>query len=357
MKKIFKQSILIIALVALAFVANKVSAGDPAVPPPCNPVINAPCLPSTNTTLPINVGGPLAQTKTGNLFVGTFQAAKDAQVTGKTFVGGLVAGNPVDPNFPQDNSTLSIGGAGKPTVNLLGNGSITMKDGGFYSSVFVNPGLNKVPAGTLQPVCADINGNIILCTTPPVVPPSSPKTISGTVTFTCSNTQATYPGAGANWREPIINIKLDNPISVPITMQLAYCTDGAGYWAKGCFDTSIILGGAPSGYVDEEGPGSSGIPANKRAIFSFTIPANTTNFTGPTPWYSDNYSKYPVGSYPSGHVFSCLSNGNRKPRLEVPDMAYLKLITPTPGWTLQFKGISHQTNPAFTKGFTVYQAP
>lgn len=120
-----------------------------------------PCHSSTNSPVVINTGTD-TQVKAGSLSVGTLVAGKNAQIDGKVtllgFLRGVVAGGDIAAVGPTE---VDFGAEGHATgAAITGNFSIGTDSGSATAANLVNNGGGN---GTLQKICSDTTGKIILC--------------------------------------------------------------------------------------------------------------------------------------------------------------------------------------------------
>lgn len=164
MKKLLAQSIGLIALVGIVFLVNEVSAGNPASGPSA-------AFPNGNTAFPITVGtypqvkgagappAPGGGLVIGSVFVARLNASFDKEVG----IQGILTGEQVGATT---NSNLSFGDASagnQVDVNITGTTYAT--GGHLYAPV------ENAPAGMVQALCANQQGEIILCpTATPYIP-------------------------------------------------------------------------------------------------------------------------------------------------------------------------------------------
>lgn len=159
MKKVFTQSLALVALIAIALMANVVSAGNPASGNPGGFArTNA-----NNTPFPVTVGtyfqikGSGGSTTGGGLAVEAFIAWQNAAFAKDVGIQGILTGKPI--------------AVGSGSSNLLFGDAVTSKDvtvnttgwtyaqgGGLYA-----PRESASTAGTYKPLCARQNGEIIVC--------------------------------------------------------------------------------------------------------------------------------------------------------------------------------------------------
>jgi hypothetical protein len=161
-----------------------------------------------------------------------------------------------------------------------------------------------------------------------------PTIITGKLVYRCLNWKT---GRDYHQGDGNITLTLDKPSSKNLTFTYASCDDGAGQYNFNCQGVSIIPGGLPSGYVDlHNGP------------WSFTIPAGSTQYVSPTPWWDDIHKN---------SSYSCQNNGNKDTRTTYVQKAYLRLVSPDPVPTLQFTGVSYQKNDTYPVSMPVVQVP
>jgi hypothetical protein len=122
--------------------------------------------PNNNIDVPLHTGPD--QVKNGSISVDTFSAYQNASFFQQVFLTGAVFGG-----HPGDASSTLYVGTGPLPTNLAADGAIQVA-GSITSGSVANQN-----SGAL---CADANGNIILCTpasgTPPPSNPTRPPTIS-----------------------------------------------------------------------------------------------------------------------------------------------------------------------------------
>lgn len=151
MKKITQQSIALIALCAIAFFANSVSA-KPAVTPPCT-TADQTCVTTTNTIFPVHIGAT-SQIKQASLAVGWFVAKLNAGFNGGVDIEGVLTGG------DQPSSTLAFGsttGAKPVVVSTDINGTTYIQGGSLYTDKAV------APTGERKALCATQKGDIVFC--------------------------------------------------------------------------------------------------------------------------------------------------------------------------------------------------
>lgn len=144
-KKIFQNIKYVIIgtvlAVGLSYIAHAATFTAPTGIPPAN-----------NTATPLNVG-TTDQIKQGGLSVATFIANANAELDGNTFFGGVLHADPTN-----STATISFGGMDPKSVERKVALAIT---GGFGNtgSIASTPLSNT----TMSTVCADANGDVILC--------------------------------------------------------------------------------------------------------------------------------------------------------------------------------------------------
>ncbi len=108
-----------------------------------------PTPPDGNTPAPLNVG-ILDQIKTGGLAVDAFVANANAEMDGNTYFDGVL-------HSADANGTINFGDSTKNSaVSLAINGWFTDNNGTMKSAPLAN--------NTMNPICADETGTIVLCT-------------------------------------------------------------------------------------------------------------------------------------------------------------------------------------------------
>lgn len=177
MKKTITQSIGLALLVVIAFMANQVVAGNPAVQSPGG-------FPANNTPFPVTVGAyqqikgaGAPPASGGGLAVKEFFAWANASFDKDVGIQGILTGKPISAG--NNNSNLVFG---KPvytfidpatnqtrTANNIVDVSTTgwtyAQDGWLYTPE------QKAGAALHQPLCANTAGEIIRCTgVPPITP-------------------------------------------------------------------------------------------------------------------------------------------------------------------------------------------
>lgn len=108
--------------------------------------------PANNTATPLNVGIN-DQIKTGGLAVDSFVANANAELDGSTYFGGAL-----EPDPGNANAMINFGGTDPAGVVRAVNMAIT---GGFSNTGSITSSL--LANNSMSPVCADANGDVILC--------------------------------------------------------------------------------------------------------------------------------------------------------------------------------------------------
>lgn len=180
MKKLITQSIGLTALVVIVFTAIKVSAGNPAVQNPGG-------FPGNNTPFPVNVGQSLPdgyQIKIdngdgtgGGLAVREFIAWANASFSKEVGIQGILTGKPVStaslnsnllfgkPNYTFVDPSTGQTRTANNTVIVGTTGWTYTQNGGLYTPEEI------APVGKHQPLCANNDGQIIICLgVPPITP-------------------------------------------------------------------------------------------------------------------------------------------------------------------------------------------
>lgn len=149
----------IIVALAASYVYARTQTDAPC---PANDVEIRPCHSSTNSPVVITTGSD-TNIKEGSLSVGTLVAEKAVQIDGKVtfqgFLRGVVAGGDVTVKGPTE---VDFGTEGHGVgATITGNLSVGTTAGSASAANLVNNGGGN---GTLQKICSDTNGKIILCT-------------------------------------------------------------------------------------------------------------------------------------------------------------------------------------------------
>ncbi len=190
-KKLLQLSAAVLSLVFLAAVAH-------AYTPP----ISAPT--AGNSDAPLNVGS-VDQAKSGGISVGTFLAQKSAYFDQNVLFDGLIRGG-----TPAASAPITFGGPSNK-VDVLFSGALSIN--GVYQSNSL-----KTNDGGTDPICADANGVIYVCSQTPPPPPTPAQPIDVAAQY------ATYP-AGTF---VVGTLSQSTEVSVTITVDASVPSSGNG---------------------------------------------------------------------------------------------------------------------------------
>lgn len=200
MKPLLTQSIAFVALIVIALIAGRATAGNPFSNPSA-------AFPNGNTPFPVTVGS-YAQIKGagappapgGGLVIGgSFVAQKNASFDKNVGIQGILTGNPSLDCAGNTSSinNLCFGAASENNVvDVNTTGTTYATNGGLYAPT------ESAPTGKNQTLCANQQGEIIIC--PGSMPTTPPPTIYGTLT-----------GSGRT-----VTVTLNSPAPASVTFSL-----------------------------------------------------------------------------------------------------------------------------------------
>lgn len=349
------------SLLVLVFLANSangapISKTSTALPAPCPTNSEVGCVTQNNAWTPVftntmQVKGDALPT-TGGLAVssgiendidptGKFLVLQNALFMSILNINGLILGK-TDASL--EDSVLTIGGSETTNISATG-GSVYVNNGGLYSGTIV------APASELKPLCAEQNGNIIICPEPPVLPPpvEQNNTISGQIAYTCNDT---YNSSSRDYHEGNAQLRFyfDKPLTEPLVLKFAtrefnHITASSGNVPDACYGLDLFPAGSTTNCY--QGAGFVTTPT-ARAGLEITIPAGTQNYLTPKPLQFSG----------SANRWTCVENGKdgssrRGPVTEIKNL-YIKNVSPS-GKTLDFYGTSYQLNFTGAKYMPVTQ--